>query len=523
MAFQIFISYARKDDLPFPPDSSEANGFVSVLVKHLKYQFQQLGGTAPELWRDTRAIKPSDQFDPIIQKAIGDSEVLLVVLSRNWVEREFCLRELELFQKRWAAEGVDGVKSRIVVVAKNHMDPKERPPLLQGQSSYTFYRREEDDAAGKEQEFFRRGKPQDEYHDRVEEVAVDLWGRLRAQQGAGQTKPPPPPPADAKNARAIYLAKPAADMRAAYLRLVDELQQRTYRVVPERDVEIPNDAAATEFVNAALAQAEVSLHLLGEKSGYAPEDAAPIVKLQLARAAARVPATPADSEGSGREFRRIIWAPRVLVDAEGQAAGEGERDPLAVLATFDPQLPTDRVDGDEISKYVDFVIQHLTRTAPQPKTPDKIEANAQVYVDHRVEDTEYAFDFGRALQKRKIQPVFPNFEGDPIEVTAANRDLLRESDAVVVCWANAAEVWARSRFSEFRDWHGMGREKQFTVRGLIAGPPPGQRKSILMELPPRNEIDVILDLTAYPKPVPEALDPLINSGLADDGTASSHP
>jgi hypothetical protein len=517
MAFQIFISYARKDDLPFPPDSDEANGFVTVLVKHLKYQFQLLGGTAPELWRDTRAIKQSDQFDPILQKEVAASDFLLVVLSRNWVEREWCRHELELFEKRWHAEGEQGVKSRIVVVAKHLIEPQDRPALLQGQEGYTFYRRDGEEAAGQEQEFFRRGKPQEEYHDRVEELARDLWGRAhqagdKHAAAAGNDKKP----SAASTARTIYLAKPAADMRAAYLRLVDELQGRGYAVAPEPSADIPSDASATAFVDAALAGSEASIHLLGEKGGYAPEDTAPIVKLQLERAAKRVADDSAVANAKSQTFRRIVWAPKVVVEQDGTTQSDVERDPLAVLAKFDSQLPTDKIDGSEISKFSEFVVQHLNQNAPPAEVLDTIDSDARVYVYHRPEDTDYALQFGRALQERKIEPVFPAFEGDPVELTAWHREKLRECNAVVVCWANAAEVWARSRFPEFRNWHELGREKKFDVRALVAGPPPGQRKTVLVELPPRNEIDVVLDLTGEEKPTPASLDPLISAARSND-------
>jgi hypothetical protein len=517
--FQTFISYARRDDQPFPPESHEANGFVTALVRNLKYDFQSLGGTAPELWRDTRAIKASDQFDPIIQKAITNSDLLLVILSRNWLERDFCLRELNLFAKRWQHEGEESLKSRIIVVAKHHVANEDRPPLLQGQDGYRFYRRDDDEAIGREQEFFRRGRPQDdEYHDRVEAAAYDLWARSRMH---GATSYPPEidlPKRSNEDAtiRTIYLAKSAADMRPAYLRLVDELQQRRYRVVPDPATEIPYDDTAAEFVDSALRESEISIHLLGEKSGYAPDDADPIVKLQLVRAAQRVAAPIGEPSSTDAGFRRIVWAPRILVDREAETEPGIERDPLAVLERFDKQRATDKIEGAEIGKFVDFVLQYLTRTTKPPKQPPKIVANAQVYVDHGVEDTDYAFEFGKALRGRKIQPVFPNFEGNPTEVAAANRGLLRECDAVVVCWANAAEVWARSRFPEFQAWHDLGRERGFACRGLIAGPPAGKRKRVFIEFPPRNELDVVLDLTGYEWPVPEALDPLIKATQAGE-------
>ena len=118
------------------------------------------------------------------------------------------------------------------------------------------------------------------------------------------------------NGRVIYLAKPASDMEQAYSRFAFELQGRGYVVVPDVTSDIPNDSTALAYIDETLAKAELSIHPLGEKGGFAPDDNAldPIVKLQLARARARAAASSADQ--ADRAFRRIVWAPRIL-DAGG--------------------------------------------------------------------------------------------------------------------------------------------------------------------------------------------------------------
>ncbi|HXW50456.1 MAG TPA: toll/interleukin-1 receptor domain-containing protein [Candidatus Acidoferrales bacterium] len=495
MPFQIFVSYARNDDLP--PLDGEGKGFITTLLKHLEFHFTGFGEPVPVIWRDRRAIARSEQFDPIIEKGINDSQLLLVVLSNNWVHREFCLRELDLFHQRWRAEGDDGVKRRIIVVGKNHIEPSARPALLQGQEGYLFYA-PDDENPSRFREFFVRGKAREEYHERTQELAEDIWHRACEHEQVPQRvstaatwKPV------VQSGRKVYLAKPAADMRAPYARLVDELGQRGYALAPSPDAEFPADATAKDFVLEALEGAELSIHLLGDKGGWAPEDCEPIVPLQL-KAAAEA------------HSRRVVWAPRILVDEHSQSTG-AERDPFAILEKFDHKLDSDTVDGSELSAFAQFVVQHLDKNTPPMPEIDAIDANARVYLYHRPEDTAYATAIGRALAERGIQPVFPAFEGDPAELAALHRQELAECDAVVLCWANAAEVWVKSQARELKNWRDLGRDKQFACRGLVAGPPPGQRKELLMQLPPRNEIDVVLDLTGSETPAPDALDPLIRA------------
>ncbi len=499
--FQIFVSYARDDDVA-PPLETEVKGFVSTLLKHLEYHFTSLGPPRPTLWRDTRVIDPSAQFDPLIAKGIEESQVLLVVLSNNWINRPYCRAELEMFGNHFALEGSETAKQRIIVVQKHYLDPQERPALLQGQSGYAFYR---NDGEYPENfvEYFGHAKLPEEFHDLARALATDLWKRPQVQARGRPTDTPAnlTPPVARKASRSIYVARPAPDMQGPYSRLVDELRFRQYRVIPEQ--EIPFDGTASGFIVNALAEAESSIHLLGAKAGFTPEDASsPIAKLQLELAAVRA--------AEGGDFHRIIWAPKVFVFG---SQSETQRDPLAVLQLLDAERPDDKIDGREISAFVEFVLQHLERSEPPPSSTawEQLSPDARVYLYHSNEDLAYALEVGAALQKLNVEAVTPALEGDPAEVAALHHQDLAECDAVVLCWANAPDVWVKSRSHELRSWRALGREKNFVYRSLIAGPPPSRVKEGLLNLPPRCEIDVVVDLTGVELVSPENLHSLVRN------------
>jgi hypothetical protein len=90
-----------------------------------------------------------------------------------------------------------------------------------------------------------------------------------------------------------------------------------------------------------------------------------------------------------------------------------------------------------------------------------------------------------------------------------HKKYLAECDAVALCWAAASEVWVRAQSSELRDWHGIGRTKQFAFRSVIAGPPPGNRKTRINQLFPRSEIDIIVDLANMDQPAADMLGMLV--------------
>jgi hypothetical protein len=505
---QIFISYARDDDERSP--DLKVEGFVTFLIRELEYEFRKLGEPKPKLWRDLENIRKSEQFGPKIEEAVNASSIFVVVMSRTWPSRPYCVSELECFTRRWSNEGDQGLRRRVVVVGKAFLPPDERPELLRGQQGHNFFDDRRLVEAGEEESFYDRGPPDERYFPTVKGLARDLWRKAKGEIGPRPPSEPANKPASlvAPIGRTIYVAKTPNDMRRAYDRVVQELQGRGYTVVPESD--IPNDESATGFIDQALAAAEASVHLLGESVGYAPENAAPISKLQLARAAARVSAAALAGEVTSRSFRRLIWAPRrPNDDAASEAAGE--RDPLKVLDKFDRPLATDKIEGDNLSKFVDFLTQNLAANVPQNKEREegKISAGAKVYVYHRPEDALYAGQITRALKQHQLRPVLPAIEGDEANLNAFNKKQLLECDAVVICWATAEEVWARAQSNALKNWEELGRKEKFAVRGLVAGPPPGGRKLMVEDLFLDDELDVILDLTSVEQPSKEHLNKLV--------------
>lgn len=534
VSVQIFLSYARIDD-ELPSNVTDGKGFVTFLYQELLHQFRQSGEVDTIIWRDTRNVDAADQFDKVIEDAIDASAVLLVVLSPNWMSRPYCRRELDRFRERWKHLGPEKLKHRIILASKRFVEPDRRPSLLQGQVGHEFFVFDGPEKTGLQFEFFQRGKPRDDrYYEAAGRLATSL--SLRAQGvirnreiaertedeqravGAGSIRFRPPVDTDA---RKVYLAKPASDMREAYSRLVQELSHNGYAIVPDPDQAIPHDDTATAFIDTAMSEADVSIHLLGEGSGYAPESSEPIARLQLARAAARLPEAAGDDAKARPPFRRIIWAPEAIEDGEafganGKPADDGAakaaakaRLPLDVLARFGAFMASDKVVGGTPSKFVDFLIEHLRQSDPQASGAAAITEDDWIYVYHDPADTAYACDLMDALKQRGVIAGLPAFEGDPADVNRLHQERLSECSAVVLCWAQATEAWAHARAHELKDWKKLGRQKKFAYRGLLAGPPPGVRKTVFVKYPPANEIDVVVNLSDDSRPLTEAIDGFI--------------
>jgi len=519
---QIFISYARDDDEP-PPGQPDAEGFVTHLHNQLLYELKQLGQPRPQLWRDTKRIERGDQFEPELAEALAGSSLLLVVLSRNWIARDWCGRELELFTKRFAHEDERSLRERIVIVRKNAVDRSDHPRWLQGQEGFSLY--DVDQESREEHHFFVRGKVvpkwESRYHDELERLARYLWTRAQARAAAktdGTRLPAAPgrgngPAADlqagaepASTGRTVFVSKPATDMIQAYDTLVRELGNRGYRVAPDPGVNLPYTSQATQLIDESLAAAEFSVHLVGNQAGFAPEGAMPIVQLQLERAGERVGSAISEDESDARRFHRIIWAPRTLPDV-----GIADRNPGEVVARLCDHLESDKVLGDTLVTFGQYLIDHLEKTTPKPTRPlASLGEGACVYIEHLEADSAYADDLAESLQQAGLNVSLPAFDGDEAERLRLHQQYLADCDAVVLCWASASEVWIRSNAAELK-WDRLGRKAPFQFRGVVAGPPPQQPKNRFRKIPPRTDIDLVIDATDASSPPPEALQPLLRT------------
>jgi hypothetical protein len=509
---QIYLSYAPDDD-GVPPGAPSTSGFVTALAGYLEYAFQFHGYPRPSIWRAEREEEEATDLDSNTREAIDASSLMLILFSRNWVHRLRCRKELEYFINRWRGDG-ESLRQRIFVAHKNYVEKKEYPALFATESiprdtGFDFFKFDGQLEPGNERLYFdpQRQSQTSEYAQIASELGRSLWLRarncLRTDRRRVVTSATPLVQQASPGGYTIYLAKPGPDMLKEYRRIARELCERGFSIIPREDQEIPTDQSAPTFIDEALKGANISVHLIGADYGYAPTNSDRIVGLQLARAAARM----GGQNKSFDKFHRIIWAPRFVADLEFH-------DRLDNLAPF--RLDGDKViESDNLSDFDDFLRNHIRpaprqdnlRAASVMSLPEEKPGEKKVYVYHCEEDSQLAADLAVALQELHlhIEPILPALQGPPREIERFHRERLIECDAVVLCWANASEVWVRAHSNQLKDWRALGRAERFDFRGLIAWPPPGDRKKILLRVPPRAEIDKVLDLTEHVPPASDKL------------------
>lgn len=349
---QIFISYRHLDDYP-PPDGPSHTGFVSYLMRNVRYELAQLGVPDVILWQDRSKLAPADAWNENISTAINNADFFIIILTRNYISSSRCQQELSMITSRAKVLG----KRRIFPVYKTRLSENEIPDPLRGIKSVRFYR-EDHDAV---HEYFWRGKVLliDEYEEAVRKLAAGISDRLDELGVPTQLRTQlsePEPGVDVvlrSNGRVVFVAKPAGDMIEFYRTLVKELRGAGYNIRPDPDKDLFGEEVRS-VVAEALAELEASIHLLGARTGGRPDGLdMDLVPMQLAAAADEAERRPG--------FARMIWAPAVL---PGRAA-ELEtirRDPLEILEQFGQQLlQTDQIVGDTASRFNEFVLQRLER------------------------------------------------------------------------------------------------------------------------------------------------------------------
>jgi hypothetical protein len=476
----IFLSYRRVDDEPPPEDPS--GKYVEHLRKQLIWELRQLGVPKTVLWMDRYEIEGGDVWPEELRRGLEKSDLFIALLSRNYITSRWCEQELTAMAERIANCEPDLRKQRIFRVDKHFVPETKIHDVLKNVQAIRFY--EEDLETNSEEEFYYRGRVVHEakYFDAIHELAVIIYRRLERLGVEMAPQAQPPSVERPSNGRVVFVARPARDMKSEYVALTSELTRAGYRVVPDWKTELPLTAEeAQATIAAGLAEAEFSIHVLGEMSGFRPDGLdAGIVSLQFRAAAEEV--------ARRQSFYRLVWAPQVLPSRA--AENLARRDPFEVMRKFGEALCSDEVDGDTPARFTQFVLQRLSTKTSQPSA----DVSKTVYVHCADGDREYAWKACQALRAKGLSPVIPD---PPEENTPEDIFLKHVGDArrAVLCWANASKTAILSVVTDstLARWRNGERDNRSIT--LLVGPPSSRSKTEAIDIGLGEAIDRVVDMT----------------------------
>ncbi|MCP4396443.1 MAG: toll/interleukin-1 receptor domain-containing protein [bacterium] len=181
--YDIFVSYAPVDNQPLP---GAEKGWVSYFIKALKvYLDQKLGRKdAYELWMDTRLagnVRISDEMLDILTH----TATLVIVLSRGYLESEWCQRQknafLKMVKERTRAD------SRVFVVEIDRLEAEQIPREFRELQGYPFLENRE----GRSPRRLGTPTPQpteQKYYDLLSDLSYDLEGELQRLKASPETE-----------------------------------------------------------------------------------------------------------------------------------------------------------------------------------------------------------------------------------------------------------------------------------------------------------------------------------------------
>jgi len=387
--YQVFISYSHTDnELPQDANKSRCAGFVTYLARRLKHDLRQAGLANCAVWLDLENVH--GDADRIIAEELTNSDILLPVVSLNFVQRHYCIDEVQTFLRNRTVDNIFRVDKHAVA---NDLLPEELRKTRN--MPVPFYTRDE---SGNVIDFYRLGRPvrQRALDEAIKKLADQISLRLKqikppitakpdlssltrhiGERDAVKPLPAPAPPPRQAPARTVFVSKPAFDMTDPYVSVVRSLQGRNIAVVPDPETKAPTEAGEfLGYVRAALAKADASIHLVGEGPGFRPEPLLHgIVSLQLAEARA----VAAQNE----QFKRLIWVPAIVPNSD---SGSGERQPDAVVNQLDRQIDSDQLFSDTAAQFAGYLLQHLV-PQPRPALPSRpvyVTASTADYRRHAV-------------------------------------------------------------------------------------------------------------------------------------------
>ena len=91
---------------------------MSFLQRVLEVKLKDLGDRKAKLWRDAGRFSNGDPYDVEIEDALRKSALLIVVMSRNWLSRPYCRKELDDFIPI-AGTTASGMSVRMVVIGNS--------------------------------------------------------------------------------------------------------------------------------------------------------------------------------------------------------------------------------------------------------------------------------------------------------------------------------------------------------------------------------------------------------------------
>lgn len=478
----IFISYRHLDN---------ELGWVNSFHSDLRIRLGELIGHRPMIWRDEKKLE-GKYFADEIKDRLKEAKVFVLILSPGYVdpESDWCMRELrEFFHFAQSERGVRiGNKSRIVKVVKTPIPYGQHPQEIGDVNDFMFY---ETDGDNGKLSFFGH-TPNDPLHQKylskLNDVAYYIQSLFEDMKRLWAD-----PIAEIK--KTVYVAETTSDLKDDRKRIMSELRDRGYRVLP--DETLPLEAPHyQEAVRKHLECASLSIHFIGRTYGPIPDeqkDHKSIIVLQNELAAERSQIAAQRVDGPG--FARLIWIPEL-----SQPRADRQQEFIKYLQTDpDAQKGAELLSRpfEELKTRIAEKLASLERPKPRPKPAQELhDPLACIYLVCDKLDFDSCPEKIRAIEtylyEKKYEVILSAPESDELSESddkpksdyrkafQYNRENLVECDAALIYFGHAHPFWLRSKLWDLKKATGWGREKKMLCKAIYIDDPETTHKQSLM-------------------------------------------
>lgn len=406
----VFVSYAHIDNEPL---SGAQQGWVSTFVRDVESVVRRKLFDRPkdfDVWVD-HELAGNRPFSADIQRAVGNTATLLVIMSPAYLASDWCRREREVFRSQVQDKVRAG--TRVFVVELDRIDERGRVPAEF--ADLLPYRLWIEDGPARTPRTLGLPVPtpaEPEYYSRVNQLALEIAQELQrlAEAGAGAAAPAGP---------TVFLAEVTDDLESRREEVRRYLGQMGLRVLPESYYPRDNATAFEQAMAADLARSKLFVQLLSGVAGRKPAAAPngfPVLQQVLAKRS---------------NLPVLQWRARELDFAAVE--DDAQRELL--------QGESVRVCG--IEEFKEAVVEEAKREPPQAKP--RPAADVLLFLDTDAPDRGLAERIGKYLVSQGIGYSMALQAGSPEDIRRDLEDNLRECDGLMLVYGAASLNWVRSK------------------------------------------------------------------------------
>ena len=183
---------------------------------NLRFELTDKGLHQAKLWLDRYDIDPTEDFTQKIEEALQEASMIITILSPNWVQRPWCVKEINRFVELHSPD-------EIVLVQKMEPLAAAVPVPLRNRQGYSFYTK---DATGQVREFYWRGvRDEEAYNGVIKRIALWIADRFMSNSAPAKVEAVP-------TGEVVYLAAATDELRDARKRIANDLEGAGYVVCP---------------------------------------------------------------------------------------------------------------------------------------------------------------------------------------------------------------------------------------------------------------------------------------------------